>query len=61
MKTALEAIEFIDQHARNLLIPRDGHAALIQILSAAKQQADQTATEKYRAESEAAVSAGGPG
>lgn len=28
MITATEITDFIDQHSRNLLIPRDGHATL---------------------------------
>lgn len=49
MKTALEAIEFIDTHSKNLLLTRDGHGALLQILSAAKQQA-QAAVDAAAAE-----------
>lgn len=61
MKTPTEVIEFIDKHAENLLIPRSGHAALMQILAAARQQVAQAATEKAIAESGVAADAGGPG
>ena len=52
MITATEITDFIDQHSRNLLIPRDGHAALMQILQAARQKIAESAKE---------TEAGGPG
>jgi hypothetical protein len=52
MKTAADAIAFIDAHSRNLLLTRDGHAALINILQEANRQATEAAKEEE---------AGGPG
>jgi hypothetical protein len=52
MKTAADAIAFIDTHSRNLLLTRDGHAALMNVLQEANRQATEAAKEKE---------AGGPG
>ena len=61
MKTPTELIDFLDKHFENLLIPRSGHAAIMQILAVARQQVAQSATEKAIAESGVAADAGGPG
>lgn len=57
MRTADDAIQFIEAHAKNLLLTRDGHAALIQILQAASQQAAKAKEEDAAAER----AKGGPG